>query len=79
MRNSTAMSTDPFSDVLALADARSVVSGGFTAGGRWAIRFPVPEKIKFFGVVKGACWLRVDGAKAPVRSRSGGRATANAC
>ena len=65
------MTGDPFSDVLALADARSVVSGGFTAGGRWGLRFPKPEKIKFFGVVKGECWLRVQGAKAPVRLEVG--------
>lgn len=65
------MSSDPFSDLLALADARSVVSGGFTAGGRWALGFPVPEKIKFFGVVKVSFWLRVRGAKASVRLQAG--------
>ncbi len=71
VRDSTEVSGDPFSDVLALADARSVVSGGFTAGGRWALRFPVPERIKFFGVVSGGCWLRVHGAKPPVRLEAG--------
>jgi hypothetical protein len=48
MRESAEVTADPFSDVLALADARSVVSGGFAAGGRWALRFPIPEQIKFF-------------------------------
>jgi AraC-like DNA-binding protein len=57
LRNSTEVTRDPFSDILQLADARSVVSGGFVAGGRWAIRFPPPLKIKFFGVVRGSCWL----------------------
>jgi AraC-like DNA-binding protein len=71
MRDSADVTADPFSDVLALADARSVVSGGFAAGGRWALRFPVPEQIKFFGVVTGGCWLRVDRAKAPVRLEAG--------
>lgn len=71
VRDSTEVSADPFSDVLALADARSVVSGGFTAGGRWALRFPVPETIKFFGVVKGGCLLRVHGAKSPVLLEAG--------
>lgn len=65
------MTADPFSDVLAIADARSVVSGGFTAGGRWALRFPRPQQIKFFGMVKGDCWLRVQDAKAPVRVQAG--------
>lgn len=61
MRDSTEMATDPFSEFLELADARSVLSGGFTAGGEWALRFPAPGKIKFFGVATGHCWLRMDG------------------
>ena len=53
LRDSTEMIADPFSDVLKFANAQSVASGGFTAGGPWAIRFPAPDKIKFFGLVKG--------------------------
>ncbi|WSH27593.1 hypothetical protein U8P75_01685 [Rhizobium beringeri] len=48
------MTTDPFSDILKLARAETLVTGGFTAGGPWAIRFPVPKTIKFFAVVKEA-------------------------
>jgi AraC-like DNA-binding protein len=65
------MTIDPFSDILKIANAQSVVSGGFTAGDSWAIRFPVPDKIKFFGVVKGHCWLSIDGEEAPVRMDAG--------
>jgi AraC-like DNA-binding protein len=65
------MTADPFSNVLALANAQSVVTGGFTASGRWAIGFPPPAKIKFFGMVRGACWLRVDGEDAPLRIEAG--------
>jgi AraC-like DNA-binding protein len=57
------VSKDPFSDILRLTEAKSVVSGGFTAGGAWALRFPPPEKIKFFALAKGSCWLRVDGQR----------------
>jgi AraC-like DNA-binding protein len=71
LRDSTKMTADPFSDILKLANAQSVVSGGFTAGGPWAIRFPAPDKIKFFGVVKGNCWLCIDGVEAPVRVEAG--------
>lgn len=75
MRESTEMphdpTGDPFSDVLAFANAQSVVSGGFSAGGAWAIRFPAPDKIKFFALVKGACWLDLDGEEAPVRIEAG--------
>jgi hypothetical protein len=50
LRDSTEMSADPFSDFLKIAKAQPVVSGGFTAGGLWAIRFPAPDKIKFFAI-----------------------------
>ena len=66
LRDSTGMTADPFSDVLSFANAQSVVSGGFTAGGPWALRFPAPDKIKFFAIVKGDCWLCLDGAEAPI-------------
>lgn len=69
--DSAGMQTDPFSDVLKLMHAETLVTGGFTAGGAWAIRFPAPEKIKFFAVVKGGCWVRIDGAAAPIRFETG--------
>ncbi len=65
------MNNDPFSDILQFANARSVVSGGFTAGGAWALRFPVPDKIKFFALVKGNCWFRFDDGDAPLRLEEG--------
>ncbi|MBB6250452.1 AraC family transcriptional regulator [Nitrospirillum iridis] len=65
------MSVDPFSDILRFTNAESLVTGGFTAGGRWAIRFPAPDKIKFFAVVKGRCWARIDGEEPPSRFETG--------
>lgn len=59
------MSADPLSDILHLTRARSMTTGGFTAGGPWAIRFPAPHTIKFFAVLRGGCWLVVDGEPAP--------------
>ena len=53
--------TDLFSDILTLANAQSVITGAFEAGGAWAIRFPPPDLIKFFGIVRGSCWLQVEG------------------
>ena len=52
---------DPLSDVLALLKLRSYVSGGFDAGGDWAIRFGPHDGIKFHAVVTGSCWLSVEG------------------
>ena len=71
MRDSPDMRPDPFSDILKLTHAESLVTGGFTAGGRWALRFPAPEKIKFFAVVKGGCWVAIDGEPEPVRFDTG--------
>lgn len=65
------MTADPFSDILKLTNAETVVSGGFTAGGSWAIRFPSPDKIKFFALVKGNCWLCIESQDAPIRVEAG--------
>lgn len=70
-RDSTDMSTDPFSEILKFTSAESLVTGGFTAGGAWAIRFPAPEKIKFFAVVRGHCWVLIDGEPEPLRFDTG--------
>lgn len=71
MRDSTDMASDPFSEILKLTSAESVVTGGFTAGGPWAIAFPARDKIKFFAVVKGGCWVRLEGEAEPVRFETG--------
>jgi AraC-like DNA-binding protein len=65
------MSADPFSDILKFTHAESLVTGGFTAGGAWAIRFPAPDKIKFFAIVKGSCWVSIDGVAEPIRFETG--------
>jgi hypothetical protein len=44
-----------------LTKAETLVTGGFTAGGSWAIRFPAPKKIKFFAVIEDGCWVCIDG------------------
>jgi AraC-like DNA-binding protein len=65
------MEGDPLGDILTLASARCVRIGTLRAGGTWALRFPPPQKIKLNAVVKGACWLAVDGERAPVRLETG--------
>ncbi|WP_445144092.1 AraC family transcriptional regulator [Dyella sp. Tek66A03] len=71
MRNRSGMKGDPLSDVLKLANVQSVMSGGFAATGDWAIRFPPPDKIKFFAVARGACWLRFEGNDELIRLETG--------
>jgi AraC-like DNA-binding protein len=65
------MTIDPFAEVLSLTNAEAVVTGGFSAGGPWAIRFPAREKIKFFAIVKGNCWVKLDGEPEPIFFETG--------
>lgn len=61
LRHRSAMGGDPFSDVLALVEATTVLTRGFVAGGSWSLRFPPPNSLKFSVVARGRCWLGVDG------------------
>ncbi|MEU3243844.1 MULTISPECIES: AraC family transcriptional regulator [unclassified Streptomyces] len=65
------MPFDPLSDTLGLMDARCVVSGGFTAGGDWALRFPRPDRLKITAVVRGSMWVAVEGLPDAVRLERG--------
>lgn len=65
------MTLDPLSDLLSLTNAETAVSGGFVTSGAWSLRFPGPNKIKFFALVKGCCWLCVDGQESPALIEQG--------
>ncbi|MDZ5454374.1 AraC family transcriptional regulator [Labrys sp. ZIDIC5] len=79
MRDSTAMHTDPLSDVLDLADARCVLTGSLAAGGDWARKFHRSDAVKFLAVVRGMCWLWTGvGSAAPVRLEAGDIVITNA-
>jgi AraC-like DNA-binding protein len=62
---------NPLSSVLAVMDAQIKCATAFTAGDRWAMRFPIPDKIKFFVVTHGECSLRIDGIDHQYRIREG--------
>ncbi|MGW3286239.1 AraC family transcriptional regulator [Streptomyces sp. NPDC001002] len=65
------MSADPLSDALAVADARSVLSGGFTAGGDWAINLRGRDRLKVNALVRGECLLFREAGGEPVRLAEG--------
>ncbi|ANP52784.1 AraC-like DNA-binding protein [Streptomyces griseochromogenes] len=65
------MFTDPLSDALAVADARGVFSGGFTAGGRWAVRLRGRDKLKVNVLARGGCLLVAEGGAEPVALSEG--------
>ena len=65
------MSNDPFSDILRMTQAKSIVSGGVAAGGRWSLHIPAAGQLVFAAIVKGGCWLRLDGHKKALRLEQG--------
>jgi AraC-like DNA-binding protein len=63
---------DPLSDVLSLLKPRAYVTGVLAAGPRWSLQLPVHEgTIKCYCVVKGDCWLSMEGVDEPARLRTG--------
>ncbi|SNB65561.1 transcriptional regulator, AraC family [Arboricoccus pini] len=62
---------DPLSDVLSLLKPRSYISAGLNAGGDWSLVFPAHEGIKFNAVMRGACWVSVEGVPEAQRLEEG--------
>ncbi len=62
---------DPLSDVLSLLRPKTAISAGLDAGGEWAIRFPAHDGIKFNTVMRGACWVSVEGEAERIRIEAG--------
>ena len=71
MRENLRMNLDPFSDLLQLLNARSVLAGGLVTGGKWAVEFPASDQIKFWGIVRGNCSMQMGGEQQPVAVESG--------
>jgi AraC-like DNA-binding protein len=71
LRENPEMTADPFSEIMNLTQAQAVHAGGFTAGGPWAIRFHARHRIKMSAVLKGSCWIWLDGEPEPARLEAG--------
>ena len=65
------MLADPLSEVLALVDARCVISRGFSIGGEWSLHLLPRARLKLIAVERGSCWLTVDGVEQPLRLEAG--------
>jgi AraC-like DNA-binding protein len=65
------MAIDPLSSILALLDARGVASVSLLTGGDWALAFPAFNGVKFNAIIKGSCWLKVEGVEKPLYLQSG--------
>ena len=62
---------DPLSEVLSNVCTQRSYFAGLKAGGDWAIDFPAPEGIKFNAVMRGQCWLTVEGEAKPIQLQEG--------
>ena len=62
---------DPLSDVLALLNARGVLSARLVAGGDWCIQSPAYEGVRFGALLKGTCQLAIDGLAPVIDLRAG--------
>ncbi|NUY04336.1 AraC family transcriptional regulator [Paraburkholderia sp. JPY169] len=56
---------------LSLVKLRSYLSGGFDANGDWAVQFGAHDGIKFHAVLRGQCWVLVEGVPDPVKVSEG--------
>ncbi len=61
---------DPLSDAIRVSSARTVLSTGLRATGRWAIAVTIDENFKFNAVTEGTCWITVGDAE-PVALKQG--------
>ncbi|MET0389654.1 MAG: AraC family transcriptional regulator [Polyangiales bacterium] len=61
---------DPIVDVIGLLRPRSVLPTRLRAAGAWAVRFERFPHVKFGNVVRGDCWLALEGHE-PVLLREG--------
>ncbi|WP_308344156.1 AraC family transcriptional regulator [Streptomyces sp. MK37H] len=63
-------SSDPIADAIGLLRPRTVVEAGLHAAGPWAVRFDPFPHVKLGVVVRGECWLALEGLE-PVRLNEG--------
>lgn len=61
---------DPVADAIGLLRPRTVIGPSLRAGGEWALRFDPFPHVRIGGLVRGACWLMLDGHE-PVLLRQG--------
>ena len=59
--------SDPLSDVLSLLEVRAFLSRRLEASGRWALRFPEYEHMKFGGIIEGSRWIWIEGLTEPLK------------
>lgn len=62
---------DPLSDMISLLRPQDCVAAGLDAGGDWSIQFGRHEGLKCNAVLKGSCWIAVEGVADPLQLEAG--------
>lgn len=63
---------DPLSQILSLLKPRGYITAGFDAGGDWSLSLDDLEgRIKCYAVVRGRCWLSLEGGGDPIEVVTG--------
>lgn len=62
---------DPLSQIVSTLKPKHLRAVGLEAGGAWSLAFGPYEGIKFNAVMRGDCWLSMDGLAAPLRISAG--------
>lgn len=65
------MPADVLSTVLMKMKLRTLVSGAVDAGGDWAFSFPGYDGLKLYVILKGECWLSLEGDTTRYHLRTG--------
>ncbi len=60
------LAPDLLSEVLDLLQPRDCVAAGLDAGGNWSIRYAPHAGMKCIAILKGGCWLVLDGLREPM-------------
>jgi AraC-like DNA-binding protein len=66
-----ASANDVLSIVLSQLKLNAFAAGAFDAGGAWAIEFPASDALLFKVILRGECWLAVDGEETPYHLKTG--------
>ncbi|RYE48358.1 MAG: AraC family transcriptional regulator [Hyphomicrobiales bacterium] len=62
---------DPLSQVLTILRPGRAIGSGLELSGEWSFRFPSHDGIKFSALMRGTCWLRLQGHQAWQRLDAG--------
>lgn len=58
---------DTVSSVLSFLDPQAPFAASLTTGGAWSFQFPRFDGLEFAAILKGSCWIAMEGVPAPLQ------------